>query len=148
MRAVDGYEYGTLADTFTDKEIKGEVYSDGKGKFKKADDDTDFGGPSPVVIEYRPHFYEWATATVGMIALARRQRSTFRNYVAAEAAAPVMVCAALKGPLDETGAAPRLFCVHCVRIPSYSLTWPPPRSPVLRLDVCGHRALQLRAHDG
>ena len=41
MRAVDGYEYGTLADTFTDKEIKGEVYSDGKGKFMKADDDAD-----------------------------------------------------------------------------------------------------------
>jgi hypothetical protein len=100
---VDGYEYGTLADTFTDKEIKGEVYSDGKGKFKNADDDTEYRAePRPVVIEYRPHFYEWATATVGMIALARRQRSTFRNYVAAEAAAPVMVCAALKGPLDET----------------------------------------------
>jgi len=100
---VDGYEYGTLADTFTDKEIKGEVYSDGKGKFMKADDDNEYTvEPRPVVIEYRPHFYEWATATVGMIALARRQRSTFRNYVAAEAAAPVMVCAALKGPLDET----------------------------------------------
>jgi len=28
------------------------------------------------------------------------------------------------------GAAPRLFCVHCARIPSYSLTWPPSPSPV------------------
>ena len=52
-------------------------------------------------IEYRPHFYEWATATVGMIAVSRRQRGTFRNYVAAEAAAPVIVCAAMKGPLQE-----------------------------------------------
>lgn len=36
-----------------------------------------------------------------MLAVARKQRSTFRNYVAAETAAPVIACAAGKGPLDE-----------------------------------------------
>jgi hypothetical protein len=36
-----------------------------------------------------------------MLAVARKQRSTFRNYVAAETAAPVIACATGKGPLDE-----------------------------------------------
>ena len=53
------------------------------------------------IVESKPHFYEWATATTGMLAVARKQRSTFRNYVAAETAAPVIACAAGKGPLDE-----------------------------------------------
>jgi hypothetical protein len=53
------------------------------------------------IVETKPHFYEWATATTGMLAVARKQRSTFRNYVAAETAAPVIACAAGKGPLDE-----------------------------------------------
>ena len=43
----------------------------------------------------------WATAYVGMIAVQRKQRSTFRSYVAAETAAPVIVCCAGKGPVDE-----------------------------------------------
>ena len=36
-----------------------------------------------------------------MIAIARRLRTNFRNHMAAESAAPVVVCAAGKGPLDE-----------------------------------------------
>lgn len=53
------------------------------------------------VVEAKPHFYEWCTAYTGMIAVQRRQRSTFRAYVAAETAAPVIVCAAGKNPIDE-----------------------------------------------
>jgi hypothetical protein len=84
--------------------MKGTGFKNSDGKIVQADGkdfpDADVAAATKVV-EYRPHFYEWATATVGMLAVARRQRSTFRNYVAAEAAAPVVVCAALKGPLDE-----------------------------------------------
>lgn len=123
------YEYGTLADTFTDKEILGTGFKDDKGDVVKVDLSpfrTEDGLPK--VIEYRPHFYEWATATVGMIAVARRQRSTFRNYVAAEAAAPVMVCAALKGPLDEVdwmfAGVVRSNCVRTSAEPKFDPTPP------------------------
>jgi len=66
-------------------------------------DGTPYGtdAKSGNIVETKPHFYEWATATTGMLAVARKQRSTFRNYVAAETAAPVIACAAGKGPLDE-----------------------------------------------
>jgi TPP-dependent 2-oxoacid decarboxylase len=47
------------------------------------------------------HFYAWATAYTGMPALQRKQRSNFRHQTAAETAAPVIVCAAGKGLLDE-----------------------------------------------
>ncbi|MDA9603589.1 hypothetical protein N9S30_00375 [bacterium] len=53
------------------------------------------------IVEHKPHFHEWATAYVGMVAIARRLRTNFRNHMAAESAAPVVVCAAGKGPLDE-----------------------------------------------
>ncbi len=53
------------------------------------------------VVEYKPPFHEWASALPGMIALSRKSRAaTFRNYVAAETAAPVVVCAACI-PLDK-----------------------------------------------
>lgn len=96
--AVDSYEFGVVPDTFTDKELVGEIYKEGDN-YKNADG-SDFPGDTKVV-ETKPHFYEWATATTGMLAVARKQRSTFRNYVAAETAAPVIACAAGKGPLDE-----------------------------------------------
>jgi len=99
---IDPYEFGVVPDVFMDVELKGEAYSDDGGATLKNPNGTDFpadGAKKPV--EHKPHFYEWATATVGMIAVARKQRSTFRNYVAAEAAAPVIACAAGKGPLDE-----------------------------------------------
>lgn len=52
--------------------------------------------------EYRPAFHEWATALPGMICLSRKARNaTFRNYVAAETATPVVSCAACMKQADE-----------------------------------------------
>jgi len=99
---VDSHEYGVMPTQFTSGEFKGTAFKDTDGTLKKADGTA---GPVPAgddtIIESKPHFYEWATATVGMLAVQRRMRSTFRNYVAAETAAPVVVCAAMRGPLDE-----------------------------------------------
>lgn len=47
------------------------------------------------VVEYKPHFHEWASVMPGMICVSRKARNaTFRNYVAAETATPVIGCAA------------------------------------------------------
>ena len=47
------------------------------------------------MVEHKPHFHEWASVTPGMICLSRKARNaTFRNYVAAETATPVIGCAA------------------------------------------------------
>ena len=47
------------------------------------------------IVEHKPHFHEWASVTPGMICLSRKARNaTFRNYVAAETATPVVGCAA------------------------------------------------------
>lgn len=102
---VDPYEFGVVPSTFTQAELEGKAYSDGS-VFKKPNGDVvaadaDLDAKTKKVVETKPHFYEWATATTGMLAVARKQRSTFRNYVAAETAAPVIACAAGKGPLDE-----------------------------------------------
>ena len=52
-------------------------------------------GDASTVVEYKPHFHEWATVREGMICLARRKRTAvFRQYVAAETAVPVIACAA------------------------------------------------------
>ena len=96
---VDPYEFGVVPDSFTQAEMEGLAYNDGTG-LKNPADGTPYTGDKNDV-ETKPHFYEWATATTGMLAVARKQRSTFRNYVAAETAAPVIVSAAGKGPLDE-----------------------------------------------
>ena len=46
-------------------------------------------------VECKPHFHEWATVLPGMICLSRKARNaTFRNYVAAETATPVIGCCA------------------------------------------------------
>ena len=95
---VDPYEFGNVPDAFTTEELKGDVYTD-KGS-RKLVENGDPAGPGTIV-EHKPHFYEWATAYVGMIAVQRKQRSTFRSYVAAETSAPVIVCAAGRGPVDE-----------------------------------------------
>ena len=97
--AVDPYEFGTVPEAFTAEELKGEWYKDGGALVQTADGSAAAAAGS--VVEHKPHFYEWATAYVGMIAVQRKQRSTFRSYVAAETAAPVIVCCAGKGPVDE-----------------------------------------------
>lgn len=53
------------------------------------------GGDLGQVVEPKPYFHEWATVLPGMICLSRKARNaTFRNYVAAETATPVIGCAA------------------------------------------------------
>ena len=57
-------------------------------------------GTDPV--EFKPHFHEWASALPGMIAVSRKSRSSnFRQYVAAETATPVIVCAACQLGTEE-----------------------------------------------
>ena len=54
-------------------------------------------------IETKPHFHEWASALPGMICVSRKARnSTFRNYVAAETATPVVSCCACMKIEDES----------------------------------------------
>lgn len=105
MPTVDSYEFGVVPDTFSEAELKGEAFNDGTDyKLPNGTDATNDAavlGKTTNIVETKPHFYAWATATTGMLAVARKQRSTFRNYVAAETAAPVIACAAGKGPLDE-----------------------------------------------
>ena len=99
---VDPYEFGVLPGSISQGELTGAVYKDKDGSYKKVEDGT--GGADLVgtaIVEQRPHFYEWATAYVGMIAVQRKQRSNYRPQVAAETAAPVIVCAAGRTPVDE-----------------------------------------------
>ena len=47
-------------------------------------------------------FHEWATVQPGMICIARKKKTAvFRQYVAAETAVPVIVCAACLPKADE-----------------------------------------------
>ena len=53
------------------------------------------GGAAGTTVEFKPHFHEWATVLPGMICVSRKARNaTFRNYVAAETATPVIGCCA------------------------------------------------------
>ncbi|MBE34487.1 MAG: hypothetical protein CMI16_02835 [Opitutaceae bacterium] len=60
------------------------------------------GNADNKIVEHRPMFHEWATVLPGMICLSRKARNqTFRNYVAAETASPVISCAACLPREDE-----------------------------------------------
>lgn len=86
MPAVDSYEFAQLDDQLKESALTGGAA-------------TNQGDP---VVEYRPHFHEWATVQPGMICLARKKRTAvFRQYVAAETAAPVIACAACQKKDDE-----------------------------------------------
>lgn len=53
--------------------------------------------------ESMPHYHEWAAALPGMIALQRKLRhQSFRHHIAAETAAPVIVCSACLGSDTDT----------------------------------------------
>lgn len=96
---VDAYEFAAVPQTFSKEELEGKAFQKGSdGLVDVTDGTTKITGN---IVESKCHFYEWATAYVGMIAVQRKQRSTFRNHVAAETAAPVVVCAVGRGPLDE-----------------------------------------------
>ena len=73
---IDAYEFAQLPEALPAADL------DGKGAL--AGD-----------VEFKPHFHEWATVLPGMICLSRKARNaTFRNYVAAETATPVIGCCA------------------------------------------------------
>ena len=75
---VDPYEYTTLKDGLTQKQLNGAA---------TADDNN--------IIEFKPHFHEWATVQPGMICLSRKRRTAvFRQNTVAETAVPVIACAA------------------------------------------------------
>ena len=72
---VDAYEFAQLPEAV-----------------KAGDLDGNAGGND---VEFKPHFHEWATVLPGMICVSRKARNaTFRNYVAAETATPVIGCCA------------------------------------------------------
>lgn len=59
-------------------------------------------GVDATPVEFKPHFYEWATVQPGMICVARKKKTAvFRQYVAAETAVPVVACAACLPKEDE-----------------------------------------------
>jgi hypothetical protein len=99
------YEFSAVPSTLSVGELKGEAYkkaTDTGEKLVKVVDDTDADKDTQApIVEYKCHFYEWATAYQGMIAVQRKQRSNFRHQTAAETAAPVIVCAVGKGLMDE-----------------------------------------------
>ena len=69
-------------------------------EFQKLPDVIDL--PNVAKYEHRPHFHEWCTVTPGMICVSRKKRtSVFRQFVAAETAAPDIACAACKKENDE-----------------------------------------------
>ena len=85
---VDSFEFTLLEERLTLSEMKGEA------KPAPPADDP--------VVEHRPMFHEWATATPGMICLARKKRTAvFRQFTAAETACPTIVCAACIQAADE-----------------------------------------------
>ena len=90
---IDSYEFTALPESVAVKDVEP---SGGA-----ADDKRD---PDMLVLpyEHKPHFHEWATALPGMICVSRKARnSTFRNYVAAETATPVISCCACLGSDDQ-----------------------------------------------
>ena len=73
---VDAYEFAQLPEALPQESIDG-------------------GAPGGATVEFKPHFHEWATVLPGMICVSRKARNaTFRNYVAAETATPVIGCCA------------------------------------------------------
>ncbi len=75
--AVDSYEFAQLPEAVDGKDLDGGAAG------------------APTQVEFKPHFHEWATVLPGMICLSRKARNaTFRNYVAAETATPVIGCCA------------------------------------------------------
>jgi len=84
--AVDSYEFTQIKDTLSANQMK-----------------AGGNGANEAVVEFKPHFHEWATVQPGMICLARKKRTAvWRQYTAAETAVPVVACAAgLSGDLER-----------------------------------------------
>lgn len=82
---VDSYEFSQLAEQVKYSQMNGSMSNTA-------------GEP----VEFKPHFHEWATVAPGMVCLSRKKRTAvFRQFVAAETAAPVIACAACQTKDDE-----------------------------------------------
>lgn len=93
--AVDSYEHANLPPQLKQEAI-------------------DNMGGAGAVVEYKPHFHEWASVMPGMICVSRKARNaTFRNYVAAETATPVIGCAAC----IPTADAKQYYVRHAILLP-------------------------------
>lgn len=89
---IDSYEFTALPEYVTVAAVEPK---DG------AEEDERSAETLKMPFEHKPHFHEWATALPGMICVSRKARnSTFRNYVAAETATPVISCCACLGADD------------------------------------------------
>ena len=106
---VDSYEFTALNETIMVKDVAGtdslrKPYPENPtpGQREKVDEENRMTlSLANEPYEYKPHFHEWATALPGMICVSRKARNaTFRNYVAAETATPVITCCACLGADD------------------------------------------------
>ena len=89
---IDSYEFTALPEQISVQDVE-----------PKTGDAADQRAQATLIspYEHKPHFHEWATALPGMICVSRKARnSTFRNYVAAETATPVISCCACLGADD------------------------------------------------
>jgi hypothetical protein len=87
-------QFGVVPDTFTQAELLGKAFNDGSTVLKTpagvevtaatvaaGSVTQDVLDAAANVVETKPHFYAWATATTGMLSVARKQRSTFRTQL-------------------------------------------------------------------
>tara|TARA_B100000963_G_scaffold125810_1_gene109817 strand:+ start:2565 stop:3296 length:732 start_codon:yes stop_codon:yes gene_type:complete len=89
---IDSYEFTALPEYVTVEDVEPP---------SGAAEDERTAATLKMPFEHKPHFHEWATALPGMICVSRKARnSTFRNYVAAETATPVISCCACLGADD------------------------------------------------
>tara|TARA_B100001057_G_scaffold326978_1_gene327271 strand:+ start:9866 stop:10594 length:729 start_codon:yes stop_codon:yes gene_type:complete len=109
-RAVDSYEFTALpehisiADVSPDDADLQKKIPEGASPEERARITQEYNELLALkgnTFEHKPHFHEWATALPGMICVSRKARNaTFRNYVAAETATPVISCCACLGADD------------------------------------------------
>lgn len=107
---VDSYEFTALPENITiadvspdDADLRKPYPPNASADQMRAinEDATALAQAKQSVFEHKPHFHEWATALPGMICVSRKARNaTFRNYVAAETATPVITCCACLGADD------------------------------------------------
>jgi len=62
--AVDSYEFAACKEMLQDYEMAGGI--------------PPAPGTAPNVVEYKPHFHEWATVQPGMICFARKKKTAVR----------------------------------------------------------------------
>ena len=86
---VDSYEHAVLPQSVQCKDVDGSIVDPAQ---------------ATAPFESKPHFHLWASVLPGMICLSRKNRNaTFRGYVAAETATPVISCCACLTEVDADG---------------------------------------------